>query len=291
MRYFKRTICFILFSAFVILLTVYAAADALFATRSSTTFLICGIDDAAENTDTILLVKAESDKQKITILQIPRDTYVKHEGRGVKINSIYPTARLKGVDGLEAMKQLTSFIETEFGIEINAFLGLNTTSFVKIVDSVGGVTVELENDITIDESSGKTFKKGTNRLSGKDALLFIRHRKSYPDADIGRINAQKIFIKAFIARLKELSFIELLSLPEIIISNTVTDISVSSLPELAFLSQKEAWSNADFCRLPGSPILHSGKWYYDLNVCEADRLLGELFERKHLLNEEDFMIN
>ena len=85
----------------IILLTVTAICLSLISCRifenqaqtgvndSSYTFLISGIDDAADNTDVILLLDVDLSSSNISVIQIPRDTYFNHSYMQNKINQYY----------------------------------------------------------------------------------------------------------------------------------------------------------------------------------------------------------
>ena len=120
------------------------------------------------------------------MLSIPRDTYAEVPARGGKdkINSAYAAG------GPEAALEAVSLLLSR---EIKYYLATDLQGFVKIVDTLGGVTVEVDEAA----SEGLGIPPGTHRLQGEEALRFVRYR-GYPMADIERINHQQVFLRALV---------------------------------------------------------------------------------------------
>ena len=76
--------------------------------KDSYTFLVCGLDDAAENTDAIIIFKYDAKKNVASFLQIPRDTYFRYSDNIEKLNSVYSSLKAKGYDSKSAMQILSN---------------------------------------------------------------------------------------------------------------------------------------------------------------------------------------
>ena len=72
-------------------------------------------------------------------------------------------------------------------------------TFVKeVVDAVGGVKVYVPQKMFFEENGGLVLEEGTHLINVEEAELFVRFRSGYANADLGRVEAQRSFIKAFI---------------------------------------------------------------------------------------------
>ena len=202
-------------------------------------FLLVGKDVAGTNTDVIMALSFDTKNNKIAILQMPRDTYVNVPYSFKKLNSVYSAAynaaawegknlaerKKSGVEGL------SNALLKNFGIVIDRYVFVDISGFRHIVDAIDGVDVYVQEDMTYyDEYQDLeiNLKKGNNHLTGEQAEGFVRFRSGYVNADIGRMDAQKIFMSAFLDKLFSVSSIT--KIPEL--ANTVldyveTDVSVS----------------------------------------------------------------
>lgn len=202
-------------------------------------FLLVGKDIAGSNTDVIMALSFDTKNNKIAILQMPRDTYVNVPYSFKKLNSVYSAAyntaawsgktvserKKAGVDGL------CDALLKNFGIVIDRYIFVDISGFRHIVDAIDGVDVYVQEDMTYyDEYQDLeiNLKKGNHHLTGVEAEGFVRFRSGYINADIGRMDAQKIFMSAFLDKLFSVSTIG--KIPEL--ANTVldyveTDVSIS----------------------------------------------------------------
>ncbi|MFE6592287.1 LCP family protein [Streptomyces sp. NPDC057781] len=135
-----------------------------------------------------------------TLISLPRDSDVeipsfvgsesgkKYEGTGrhVKLNAAYAE------DGPEL---LVRTIEHNTGLRLDHYVEIGFAGFANIVDSVGGVEMDIPQDIK-DPKSGADFKKGKQTLDGQDALAFVRTRYALAGSDLDRTKNQQKFLSA-----------------------------------------------------------------------------------------------
>lgn len=233
-------------------------------------YLVVGFDDAAENTDVIFTMGYDKSQNLVSVAQIPRDTYYNFGGAQNKINQLYSSLRNKGEDSHAAMQKMTKEISYLFGTEFDGFIGITTDTFRKIVDGLGGVDIELSRDMTVylDGDEPVVLKAGTNTINGEIAERFVRYRKGYAMGDIGRLDAQKMFLNALFAKASSgLTLPSLLSVASAIQSSAVTDMGLSDVVSLIMSSvtQKDT-ARSVFATVPGEPAINSnGLSYYVLN--------------------------
>jgi LCP family protein required for cell wall assembly len=156
--------------------------------------LLLGSDQAdvgrVGRTDTIIIAAIHPEAPSVSLLSIPRDFYAWMPGHGFgKINTAFSR-------GGPALMRAT--IRHNFGVDIDLYARVGFDSFVKIVDSLGGVTVAVEcplHDTFPDANSpsGQTdidLEPGVHHLDGKRALWYARSRWSSSDFDRHRRQQQ-----------------------------------------------------------------------------------------------------
>ena len=126
-----------------------AVSDAIrVAVKSRYLYLVVGLDDAAENTDAILIVSYDSEKNNAAVLMLPRDTYCSFGDRLNKINHMYSSFKLSGLNADSAMKSTTEFLGRRLGVKFDGYFAITTELFRSAIDSIGGVEITLSEDFT-----------------------------------------------------------------------------------------------------------------------------------------------
>ncbi len=276
-------------------------------------FLVVGKDSAGLNTDVIMVISYDVKNAAVSLMQIPRDTYIEIEGEGHKINSVYALMYHKAYregsktvqkDGLAAFAAILS---ENLCIPIDYYALIDLKGFRNIVDIFGGVKIDVPADMTYyDPYQDLTIsiKKGYQVMNGRTAEGFVRFRSGYVTADIGRMDAQKIFMSAFLAQVKdEISIDKIPALMNEVFENVITSVSVADCVYFAqkLLSEVDLGS-IKMCTVPGEAIREhdtSGTWYFALYRHEALSLINESFlsyeypiedgqfDVNHVFNQED----
>ena len=140
--------------------------------------------------DTLILVRLDFKRGFISMLSFPRDLYVSIPGHGQnKINAAYSFGDNKLA--IQTVEQLT-------GERVNHFFNVNFHAFVRLVNDAGGVFLDVDRWYFNDNSGpGENFeqldiKPGYQKLSGSDALDYVRYR--HGDSDFARIARQQAFL-------------------------------------------------------------------------------------------------
>ena len=179
-------------------------------------------DSSAGRSDTVMLLRADPDKEALTMLSFPRDLVVEHagcEGHPAwtgRINEAYAYCGPRGT--LSTVKKLT-------GVPINYMITVNFRAFTNIVDKLDGVYMDVDRRYFNDNSgasAGSTYatidlKPGYQHLNGRQALDFVRYR--HTDSDLYRVVRQQEFVKALKQRIS--SAWDIFQLPGIV--KTVTE--------------------------------------------------------------------
>lgn len=178
-----------------------AAADLPMDDRGHTNILLLGQGDAAgeDLTDTIMIASLDAANHNAVLLSLPRDLYFLHFNNlePGKLNTVYRDlkARYKRkMDdkeaSLEALKGLASEIGSALDIDLHGIVKVDFEGFVKAVDAIGGVQVDVPRDIVdtaypTENYGYQTFSinAGPQLLDGETALKYVRTRHTTSDFD------------------------------------------------------------------------------------------------------------
>lgn len=153
--------------------------------------LTFGIDNTnhIHRSDTIIVLHLDTEKNRIGVISIPRDTRVNMGKHGfTKINHAYANG------GIKLLKKTVSDF---LNIPIDHHVKINLNGVKAIVDQVGGVPVYVKKNLHYQDSAGQlniNLEKGHQVLSGQIATDYIRFRHDR-DGDIGRIRRQQNFLR------------------------------------------------------------------------------------------------
>ena len=143
--------------------------------------------------DSIHIVGVNPRRGRVSILGIPRDSWVAIPGSGTsKINA----ALVRGGPEL-----LVRTVEQLSGIHIDAFVLTGFVGFERLVDAVGGIDVRIPYPID-DSAAGAHFRAGPEHLNRSEALAFARARHDVPAGDFSRSFNQGRLIIAALATLR-----------------------------------------------------------------------------------------
>ncbi|MHC3470547.1 LCP family protein [Streptomyces sp. 7R007] len=147
-------------------------------------------------TDTIMIVHISEDRERASVVSLPRDSYAEvpnADGKGthpVKLNAAYA----------EGGPHLTvRTVENMTHVKIDHYLEVDFTSFMKTVDVLGGVRICTAAPLK-DTYTGLDLPAGTHTLMGGQALQYVRARHVDGASDLGRMKRQQRFLAALVER-------------------------------------------------------------------------------------------
>ena len=254
------------------------------------TMLVVGHDQVAVNTDVIMLVSFDVANGSLSVMQIPRDTYIEYKGTSHKINSVYGIMRDNSLSDKNAriasgMDGLAELLENGLGIPVDFWAIVDLDGFSGIVDAVGGVEMELTYDMDYEDPAQDLYihlKKGVQTLNGDQAEQFVRFRYGYAQGDIGRVDAQKVFMSALFRQLKSnLSISNVAKIAEQTIAMVNTDMKLLDCVYFGknFIKSVDP-SNITFITLPGESTREygtSGLSYYVMRRADMLALVNKYF--------------
>lgn len=265
-KFLKSAIIFLLFvivfaAGFLIVgfLTdrgVRSPIDSGVSSNNETLFLLAGVDSTGEETgtrtDTLMLIKADKDTKTVDMISIPRDSYVSINGNMDKINAAHSYG---GID-------LTMEVVRDFlGIKIDKYMVISFEAVTKGIDALGGMDVDVSSDV----AAAMGINPGIHTMNGDEVLNYVRFRKGYQNADLGRIGTQQDFIKQFIKESTKVK--NLPKLPKVYMAMKPylkTNMSMKELSSLALNFKSVDSSSLNSVKLEGEGVNLNGVSYYKI---------------------------
>ena len=246
--------------------------------------LLLGVDESQRLTDVLMIVSCDTKTKEITALQIPRDTYAEYTSSSYrKINAACDV--LNGGEGLSA------FITENLGIAIDGYVSVDVEAIGEAVDILGGVEIDVPMDMTYkDPYQNLTIKieKGEQTLDGEKAKQFVRYREGYVRGDLGRLDAQKLFVSAFLKSLAgKKDIVTAIQLVSTVLPKTDSNLSLKECIDIVGKMGIPNMNSVKFMTLPGGDVrTESGAWYYVMNRSAAYKIIKGYFNPELL--EPDF---
>ncbi|MCU4932105.1 LCP family protein [Bacillus cereus] len=201
--------------------------------------LIMGVDESdvrgkeygeAIRTDALLLATFNKDSKTVKLLSIPRDTYtyIPIEKKKDKITHAHAFGSAK--NGKNGGPQASiDAVEKLMHVPVDYFVKFNFKSFIKIVDDLGGVEVDVPVEFTEQDSNDNAeaihLEKGVQKLNGEEALALARTR--HIDSDAMRGQRQQLVIEAILKKLTSVGSVTK-------VGNIIDDINGQFVTNLTF---------------------------------------------------------
>ncbi len=178
--------------------------------------LLLGTDarpgETVSRTDAIILMHLNPRENRVSMLSVPRDLWVDIPGYGHnKINAAYAIGEQRiGIGyGPALVKETVSQL---VGVPVHHFVLINFDGFEKVVDTLGGISIDVPREIVdprypVDEYAGDTrtmrvsFAAGPQDMDGHTALIYARTR--HADSDFGRNQRQQQVLLAIFNRIRD----------------------------------------------------------------------------------------
>lgn len=244
-------------------------------------FLVVGCDwTSSKQTDVIVVVCMDHKKDTVSMLQIPRDTYVNTLYGGNRINSVFPNAR----EGELPINALRRCISDQLQIPIDHYVLFSIEGAVNVIDAIGGVEMNLSSKIRIENplKFGKYYYIGPGKvkLSGKDAIGFMRKRygneEGYNGSDIGRVKQQRKFYAALFNELLKMSKTEIFKVANGCFNQIQTDLTLNETAAFALAAKELDKENIHIFGLPGQACSY-GASYYSIHRDEYVEMFNTYF--------------
>lgn len=261
--------------------------------------LLCGVDSEYNLCDSQILVSIDKKNEKITMVSFLRDswTYIRMPNQDgtyydeyEKINAAYHGGP----------KTLLQTIENNYKIKIDQYICVDFNSFPKVIDAIGGVTVEVQDyeaDYIRRTSKHKNFPYGKAKLNGTQALIYSRIRHCDDDSDLSRTRRQRSVIKSLIASAKTASNGQLVNAFKQVSPYLRTGYTQSEVLSLIATAYSHNWMdfeikeyimpNEDYVeRIGGMMNPSTWAWTVDYPLC-AQRLQNILYGKTNIVLEDN----
>ncbi|NDJ17696.1 LytR family transcriptional regulator [Myxacorys almedinensis A] len=198
-------------------------------------------------TDTLLLLRFDPEKRKLSVMSIPRDTrtYIANHGM-TKINE----ANYYGGPALSAK----SVSELLGGVGIDRYVTINVQGVEALIEALGGVTVHVPRDMKYQDDSQHLYinlKAGRQHLNGDQTLQLLRFRYD-ENGDIGRIQRQQMVMRALMEQaLNPTTVARFPKILSVIQSHIDTNLTVEELVALVGFGTQINRSNTKMLMVPG----------------------------------------
>lgn len=224
--------------------------------------------------DTMLLLRFNPRTGQLVVMSVPRDTRALVNGVLTKINE----ANLDGGPALtaEAISDLLG------GVAIDRYVRINVQGVEKLIDALGGVTVNVPLDMKYQDDSQHLYinlKAGRQTLNGDQALQFLRFRYD-ENGDIGRVQRQQTMMRSVIEQtLNPATIGRLPKILSVIQSHVDTNLSVEELVALVGYGSQTSRSDVQMLMLPGdfSNPEEYNRSYWLPNYTAIDTMVEQYF--------------
>ncbi len=261
--------------------------------KKMTTVALFGVAGDSVKTDVNMLIFFNHETFNVDVISIPADTRVKipdpvfeqikseraDAEQIVKLNEV-PTMVKSGLN-----ETSVAVLEKSLGVNVDYFVNMNMEAFRKAVDIVGDVTVNVPMDMEYTDNSAELYinlKAGENTLNGAQAEQLVRFISGYSNGEIGRIDTQKSFMKAFLKQLlNKKNRVNSINILTEVLHYVQTDFD--TVMDYLVYADKVNEENFRFHTLPGKPEEDRGYYIYDLD--KTKDLIGKILNNEEILPE------
>jgi len=238
------------------------------------TILVIGTDGGSapgrgnsNRSDSLMLLRTDPDRHRLSYLSIPRDLRVDIPG--------YGSAKVNAANQFGGPALTIATVRAFTGIPIHHVIVLNFDGFKELIDALGGVEIDVPKKILSNkfdcpykaarcaEWDGWRFEKGKQTMDGRRALVYSRVRTNQLDAsdnDVTRGGRQQEVADAVGDQIASFgTFLRLPFIGDSLAAPLVTDLSAGELARLGWVRFRADASRSIHCRLGGEPATFSGE--------------------------------
>ncbi|MEA0565946.1 LCP family glycopolymer transferase [Lysinibacillus irui] len=232
--------------------------------------LMLGVDERKDDSgrsDTMIVITVNPEKQTMKMLSIPRDTRTEIVGHDTvdKINHAY---------AFGGVPMAVDTVENFLNIPIDYYVFINMEGFLQIIDTLGGVTINNDMDLTYDEYH---YPEGEITLNGNEALIFSRIRYEDPRGDFGRQIRQRQIIEAVMKKASTPStLLKATDMLNVLGDNVRMNFSVKDLIQLQSIYKKMDKDIEQISFEQGEGQRINRIWYYIPNEEELQKIQTDL---------------
>lgn len=200
--------------------------------------------EAARFADTMILCTVNTYKKTLTMTSLLRDSFVKmpdykeHFGGRIKLTTIYHLGSVYGAGKAGSMELMNQTLYDNFGIEVDHNIEVDFDAFIKVIDMLGGVDIELT-EAEAEYLNNDDFwvyydvEPGMAHLDGMTALCYARMRKAAGDgdSDIHRTSRQRKLVEELMNQIRDQSVFDLMKIADEILPLITTSMDSEEIKE------------------------------------------------------------
>lgn len=273
----------------------------LYSSKNVINIMLFGLDSAEAleyggRSDSMILVSLNKETKQINLISFFRDSWCYTNAGGYdtfsKMNGSYYYGGPNGA---------IDTIEKNYKIDVDYYVAVDFSSFVGVIDALGGVTVEVQDYEAdyINTTSSQYIESGPAvTLSGQEALVFSRIRKSDSDSDVSRTRRQRMVITALIESAKGASISQLNDVLDILLQYVKTDLTKMQIISYATQGVTNGWLNYEIKQhtfLSQEDVFRTG-WVGDASVViidyplAAQKVQNALYGKTNIVLDENRII-
>ena len=254
------------------------------------TIAVFGVDADETRTDVIMVVNFNSKTNKIKVVSMPRDTKVSwtdsqraslKEDKGYSQVYVSKLNEMSAYGGMKNIRKYTiDEIQNILGITVDNYVIVNLGAFRKIVDTIGGVEVDVPSRMKYSDPVQNLridLSPGLQLLDGDKAEQLVRFR-SYPRGDEDRIVVQQLFLQSFAEKI--MSPQTLTKVPQfigILLKDLTADITLPEMMEYYPYLQSFNIENLSFATIPGEGRMENGVSYFFIDQEKLPLFIEDIF--------------
>ncbi len=238
--------------------------------------------------DMLAVLSIDFDTNRISVVRIPRDSYVPIHGQGGfhdKINHSFYYGYIRNGDNSEAAgirNTLQTVSNVLGGIPIHYYISVDMYSIIELVDAFGGIYYEVEETIYDKywNVGAVLVPEGPQLMDGKTYLRYLQYRDDKTNQDYGRIDRQMNLLKETFLYLKEKGRItDIPAVYRIYRDYVDTDLSTTQIAALAYYARDFQVNdeNLHFYTVQGEGQMMDGIWYQVIFQSDRLRIIKEVF--------------
>ncbi len=238
--------------------------------------LILGVDAAQSpqpgvyvpsRSDTIMVATIDPVTSEVAMVFVPRDTRVPIAGRPTEEKIAHAHAH----GGIErAIDTVSKFLD----IPIHYYVRLDFSGFAEIIDSIGGVQLDVEEHMYYEDPAQDlviNIPAGQQHMDGNTALHYVRYRNG---SDIDRIERQKKFLRQLVQQVLSLRTVKHLGdLATSVTAHVDTNLSPTRIVSLSRVGLGISPDDVEMEMIPGSPGYRDGISYWFPDYQETEDLI------------------
>ena len=286
-------------------LTEYGAANAadpdgedIFGDKKLTTFAVFGVDEDSYRTDVTMVVFFHHESGKVDIVSVPRDTkvkipddmYSKIKERRSDVNQVVKINGIPAYVTEDRNEASVKVLESNLGIPIDYYVNVKLDVFRYIVDTIGEIKIDIPVDMKYSDplqDLNINLKKGEQYINGAQAEQLVRFRSGYASGDVGRVEMQQVFMKAFVEQLLNTkNRLNMVNVVGAVLVKVDTNFE-NAVDYLIFLDRIKP-ENFVMHMLPRDPDDKGGSYYiydYDATKELLDKIINEPFLASESIEE------